>query len=84
MLHVRQHIANKAEYTFLVWAYAGGAHAHRGLVRRVSSTRLPLSSAQNVTLSFISLSLEPSIEQKIGSVAEVFHGVRVHLRMMVL
>ena len=61
MLHMRQHIANKAERTFLVWVYARGTHAHRGFVRRVSSTRLPLSSAQNATLSFISLRLEPRV-----------------------
>jgi hypothetical protein len=84
VLHMRQHIANKAERTSLVWAYAGGAHAHCGFVIRVSSTRLPLSSAQNATLSLIALSLEPSIEKKIGSVAQVFHGVGVHIRMMVL
>jgi hypothetical protein len=46
--------------------------------------RLPLSSAQNATLRFISLSLEPSIEEKIGSVAQVLHGVWMHIRMMVL
>jgi hypothetical protein len=80
--HVRQHRSTKGERTFLGWADAGGAHAPRGFVRRVSAQGVPRSSAQNAPLRCRSRSLEPSLAAKIGAGAPVRRGGRVHRGLM--
>src|SRR5215211_1838953 len=84
VLHVRKHVPGKDQLPFLVCVYAVSTHTDRRFIPGSASRRCPLDSAQRATRGFISLSLESRVEQHRASVAQVFHGVRVHISVVVL
>lgn len=69
VLHVRQHIPDKDQLTFLVLAYAVCAHPDRGFVTGFASRQLPIDSGQETTLGFKSVHLETCIDQHLAALA---------------